>query len=57
MFEVWVRYQNKPCYVKYDTRKSRKFAEVTVKYLMSKENVFRAYVREVNNDTERTGNE
>lgn len=47
MFEVWVRYQNKPCYVKYDTRKSRKFCEVTVRVLMSRENVFRAYVKEV----------
>ena len=47
MFEVWVRYQNKPCYVKYDTRRSRKFAEVTVKYLMKKPEVFRAYFREV----------
>ena len=47
MFEVWVRYQNKPCYVKFDTNKSRKFAEVTVKYLMKQPEVFRAYMREV----------
>ncbi len=54
---MWVRYQNKPCYVKYDTRKSRKLAEVTVKFLMDKENVFRAYIKEVYDDTKRTGNE
>lgn len=47
MFEVWVRYQNKPCYVKFDTRKSRKFAEATMKYLMGKPEVFRTYIREV----------
>ena len=47
MFEVWVRYKNKPCYVKFDTKKSRKFADVTVKYLKHQENVLNAYVREV----------
>ena len=57
MYEVWVRYHNKPCYIKYDVRKSKKFADVTVKYLMEKDDVLRAYVREVQNDIKRIGNE
>lgn len=47
MFEIWVRYKNKPCYVKYDIRRSRKFCEVTVRVLMEDPKVFRAYFREV----------
>lgn len=47
MFEVWVRYRNKPCYIKYIITKSRKFSEVTVRTLMMRDNVLRAYIREV----------
>lgn len=47
MYEVWVRYRNKMCYIRYDIRKSRKFADVTVSYLMKQDNVLRAYVKEV----------
>lgn len=47
MYEVWVRYRNKMCYIKHDVCRSRKFAEGYVKHLMSKETVLRAYIREV----------
>lgn len=47
MYEVWVRYRNKMCYIKYEVCRSRKFAEGYIKYFMDKENVLRAYIREV----------
>ena len=47
MYEVWVRYRNKMCYIKHEVCRSRKFAEGYIRYFIGKENVLRAYIREV----------